>query len=516
MSKERKPRGARGPRLHDTVRRSVDGRAKVRANARVLLAAVMMTVALLAFTARAALAHARLKSSSPAAGAHLSQVPRSLRFDFTETVELTFTSIRLLRADGREIALGPVGYPPGSHRSVVAPITGTMEPGVYRVAWQMAGDDGHPVRGQYEFVVAPGAMGVGVAPLSSSASGEARALAADSAMNASMHHDVVSMPEGNGFGADSPLYVLIRWIQFCAMLLVVGAVAFRFFVLGFMRREAHPHETVLADAERRAATIGHVAAGFLGLTLVLRLGAQSFAMHGASGVFDWSLSAQMIRTTTWGWGWLVQFAGILLVWVGFHGARRAARRNWRVVGWWRLAALGAIVTAFSLALTGHASAAPRLRVLAIVADGLHVLGASSWLGTLAVVLVAGVSAARRAPPDVRGNLIRDLINAYSPVALASAGLAASTGVFAAWLHVGIVSNLWGTRYGVVLLLKLGILGVVALTGFYNWRFVKPRLGTDSATTRLRRSARIEVAVAIVVLLVTAVLVATPTSLDATM
>ena len=65
-------------------------------------------------------------------------------------------------------------------------------------------------------------------------------------------------------------------------------------------------------------------------------------------------------------------------------------------------------------------------------------------------------------------------------------------------------------------MKLAILGVVALTGFYNWRFVKPRLGTDDATGHLRRSARVEVAVAVLVLLVTAVLVATPTSMDMVM
>ena len=110
-------------------------------------------------------------------------------------------------------------------------------------------------------------------------------------------------------------------------------------------------------------------------------------------------------------------------------------------------------------------------------------------------------------------MVSHLINAFSPVALTSAALAASSGVFAAWLHVGRIPNLWGTQYGLTLLVKLAILSVVTLTGFYNWRFVKPRLGTEDATVHLRRSVRVEVAVAVLVLLVTAVLVATPTSLD---
>ena len=52
-------------------------------------------------------------------------------------------------------------------------------------------------------------------------------------------------------------------------------------------------------------------------------------------------------------------------------------------------------------------------------------------------------------------------------------------------------------------------GVAAL-GFYNWRRVLPTLGDDDATHRLRRSARAELGLGLVVLLVTAVLVALPT------
>ena len=132
-----------------------------------------------------------------------------------------------------------------------------------------------------------------------------------------------------------------------------------------------------------------------------------------------------------------------------------------------------------------------MRALAILADGLHVLAASSWLGTLAIVLFAGLTATAASPAVGRGAIVKDLIGAFSPVALASSAVAASTGVFAAWLHVGTIPNLWTTRYGLTLLVKLSILGVVAGTGFYNWRFVKPRLGTEDATVHLRRSARVD-------------------------
>jgi copper transport protein len=473
-------------------------------------------------------AHGRLKSSVPSAGSHLATVPRELRLDFSESPDLTFSSVRLAGPDGREVPVGAMGYAVDSHRSLIVPIAGAMRPGTYTIIWQMAGDDGHPVRGRIEFVIAPGAMGLGIAPAGVAAIRANGALpaASDTSM-AGMHHDPVSMPEGNGFGAESAVYVLIRWVQFVALLLAIGAVTFHSFVLAFIRRDpssaAQPDEpALLAAVESRAASVGHLAAIALAATLLARLAAQSYAMHGGENPFDPALMGPMIGKTMWGWGWLLQLAGILLAGVGFHRARaeRSARAGAIVQGpthlWWRLAGAGAVLLAFSPGLSSHASAAPRLRALAVLADGLHVLGASSWLGTLSVVLFAGLSVAVTDGSARGGAFVRDLINAFSPVALVSAGIAATTGVFAAWLHVGTVPNLWGTRYGITLLVKLGILSVVALTGFYNWRFVQPRLGTPEATAHLRRSARVEVAVAVLVLLATAILVASPTSMDATM
>ena len=477
------------------------------------LTGLLAAVVLLTWVPAPLLAHGRLKSSTPAAGAHLGQVPHQLRLDFSEAAELTFTLVRLQSADGREITLGPLAFAADSRRSVIAPVTGAMDAGTYVVTWQVAGDDGHPVRGRFEFIIAPGAMGAGVS----------------AGAMAGMHHDPVTMPEGNGFGAESPLYVVIRWVQFAALLLIIGAVVFRYFVLGRL-----PHDMAIAtqsadsvfavQAGQDSARVGHMAAAVLAASLLARLFAQSYAMHGAGGVLDVGLVGGMVRTTTWGWGWLLQLIGVVLAGVGFHRARNSSRNTVTpgpaggssMTLWWRLAAAGAVISAFAPAFSGHAASMPKLRALAVLADGLHVLGASSWLGTLAVMLVAGVAVARRHAPGASGPIVRSLINTFSPVALASAGLATATGVFAAWLHVGSIPALWTSRYGITLMIKLGILGIVALTGFYNWRFVQPRLGTDDATMRLRRSARVEVAVAVLVLFVTAILVASPTSMDAAM
>ena len=109
-------------------------------------------------------AHGRLKSAFPADGAHLSRVPRILRLDFSESPDLAFSSVRLTGPDGRAVLLGAMGYAVDTKRRLVVPIAGTISAGTYTIAWQMAGDDGHPVRGQLQFVVAPGAMDAGIPP----------------------------------------------------------------------------------------------------------------------------------------------------------------------------------------------------------------------------------------------------------------------------------------------------------------------------------------------------------------
>ena len=457
-------------------------------------------------------AHTRLKSSSPSAGAHLNVVPRQIRLDFSEVPELTFTTVQLVDPSGRPVRLSAPAYAADSKRSVVVTILGGMPAGDYTVVWQAASDDGHPVRDRFKFVVAPGAAGVGVSGPESASSLDAAA-AHGSQMESSLHQDPVAMPEGNGFGADSFLYVLVRWALFTGLLLTIGAVAFRQLVLRFLRRKEDPDSPMLSDAERRAARIGHWAVGSLIVVLALRLFAQSVAMHGTAGMFDVGLVSAMLVKTLWGRGWLLQLVGIVITGYGFHRARNAAPLSLHSRHGWSIATAGVVILAFTAGLAGHAAAAPKLAALTLFADGLHVIGGGGWLGSLTIVLLAGIPAALALPEPERGPMVAELVNAFSPTALMFAGLVTATGVFAAWMHLGALPALWQTTYGRTLLIKLALLSVMAFTGAYNWLRVKPALGQAEGAVLIRRSATVEVIVGIIVLLVTAVLVATPTAMD---
>ena len=83
------------------------------------------------------------------------------------------------------------------------------------------------------------------------------------------------------------------------------------------------------------------------------------------------------------------------------------------------------------------------------------------------------------------------------------------GFVAAFLAIGPLPALWTTPYGYALLAKLALVALVFGLGAWNWRRQRPRLGSESAATALRRSARAELVAAGLVLLATAVLVSIP-------
>ena len=471
------------------------------------IAAAVLAAALALSVPAVALAHPRFERSEPAEGALLRRVPTELRLVFSASLERAFTRLELRGPDSAEVRLGELRL--DSARMVVAKINGVLRAGTYTVVWQVAGADGHPIRGRYSFIIAPGAAGAD-APAAAPTRGEpAGAIAAPGQTPQPAHHPPTTFPEGQGFDAESPLYVAIRWVGFTALLIVIGAVAFKSAVLALLaRRDADGGRRVLIESVvPRAAALGLAAAVALAVAALARLLAQSYAMHGEEGAFDGLLIGAMLTSTTWGWGWLLQGVGVLVAIAGFALARRGAGTGWAA------AALAALMLAFTPALSGHAAAVPGVTGIAIVLDGLHVIGAAGWLGSLLFVVAIGVPAALRHEQSQRGPSVAALVNAFSPTALLFAGLTAATGLVSAWIHLGSVPALWETPYGRTLLVKLAILAVVAAAGAYNWRRVRPALGDVAGAGRVRRSATAELAFGALVLAVTAVLVATPTGLE---
>lgn len=461
--------------------------------------AVLLGMLLVVLFPLAAAAHQQLLRATPGKGDHLSAAPVQLRLVFNEPVELAVSRMRLTGPLG-DIALAELMLDADSSTVLIARVSGTLVAGTYTVTWQVVGSDGHPVRGEYTFTIAPGATGLAQADAGPAAPGQEPPPAE--------HHPAATFPSGLGFNAESPLYAAVRWLTFVGLLGIIGVVAFRLLVLQLMtRNHGSAGQEMVSRAASGAIGAGRAAIAVLVVALLLRLYAQSWALHGAEAALDPALIRTMLSRTLWGWGWLLQLAGTGLALAGFALARGDGMR-----GWW-IAAAGALIVAFTPALSGHAAAASDLAALAILADGLHVLGAGGWLGSLFIVAAIGIPAALRGPEVERGRAVAALINAFSPTALFFAGVVVATGVFAAWLQLGSVPALWQSTYGRTLLVKVAVLSLVFGTGAYNWLRVRPALGNEAAAGRLRWSAALELTVGVVVLAVTAILVATATPVN---
>jgi copper transport protein len=245
---------------------------------------------------------------------------------------------------------------------------------------------------------------------------------------------------------------------------------------------------------RSAARLGAWAAVLLLIGSGLRAWDQYRSLVDPTAAADEKLAfvGAMVLHTQWGRIWI---ASVLLsgaAWLAF------TRNAWRVM---LIVAMGLAVAP---ALAGHAMGDQAHPIVTIAADALHVAAASCWLGTLFVLALVVILPRRDA--------ILPCVRAFSPVALTSASTLAITGLWAAYVHVGSWSAVLGSSYGRTLCVKLALVTAVAAVGAYNWRWATPKLVAGDPHA-IRNSARAELILGALVLLATAILVATPLPME---
>jgi putative copper export protein len=273
---------------------------------------------------------------------------------------------------------------------------------------------------------------------------------------------------------------------FLAFFAIFGALGFYFFVLrrtpGLGPSASGPFGTVFAAAESRAARVG-----LMGSVLFLILSASNLANNRDHLPFLEALTKGGARTAT------PLVCGVVLL---------LAFALSRLPGAWVVGGLAGLVLALRNVVTG--------RWVAMV-NPLHELGGALWIGSLFVLLVAGLPAILRSsvPADRRGPLVADLVARFSNLALGAAGLLGVTGVITAWRHLKYVAALWTTAYGYAFDAKMLCVLIVAGLGAWNWRRMRPRLRSEGAVEALQLSAARELVFAGVVLVITAMLVSLP-------
>lgn len=261
-------------------------------------------------------------------------------------------------------------------------------------------------------------------------------------------------------------------------------------------------EEALGDpgSQRRLSRWGSRSCIALALLAVARLWAQWQTLGGSEAGGFAELMRPMLFETYWGGALTAQVVLALIGAQAFAAVPRA--------GAWTRAAVATVLLSLTPAFSGHALGESR-PVIGVMLDGIHVLAAGAWLGTLIVLVAIAIPLLGNA--TARAALHGLLVN-FSRVALISAALLTLTGLYAAWVNIGSWHALWSTPYGNALVRKLWAVVVVAGLGAVNWRVTVPRL-TLGRTQRFAVSGVAETVTALIIFLFTAVLVGQPLPLE---
>jgi putative copper export protein len=408
----------------------------------------------------------------------LTTAPTRIQLWFSETPELRFSAIDLVDSTGASLPLGALTV--GDSMNVTATLQRPLAAGRYAIAWRTAASDGHSTNGRFTFIVASPADSTNAASSPSEPNRSATRNA-----NAPI-----------ALGVSRPLSLPVRWAELVAVMVLVGAVVFRLFILPAAQWPVHE----VADASDRARRLAASVVMLFVVASITRLVGQSdLAM--SEGVSRGTAVMSTMRYTRWGHGWTFSAAGALVALVGLFIARTTRSA-------WILAGLGAVAVCVGEAMTGHPGAMGRQAPMAVAVDVAHFLSAGGWLGGLTCVLLCGLPALHTPDEAARAAAGSRLVRTYHRTAVECVALTIVSACIAAWLRFSSMSDLWTTEYGLALLRKIVVVVIVLAFGFFHWRRAVVRDWSATTPRRFRISATLELLAGAVVLALTAVLIST--------
>ncbi|MFI1164829.1 copper resistance CopC/CopD family protein [Streptomyces sp. NPDC020801] len=411
---------------------------------RTLLLLLLAVAGILLAGAAPASAHAALTGSDPQQGVVVDKAPTQVSLTFSEKVAMNDDSLRVLDPEGKRVDTGKPADISGTTYAVQ--LRGGLSKGTYTVTYQVVSADSHPVGGAYTFSVgAPSKTSVAVGG-----------------------QDV-------GGGIVGLLYGFGRYVSYAGFIVLAGGAAF---VLACWQRGAG------VRAVQRLVVSGWVALTAATLALLLLRG--SYTTSGKiADIFDLTLLGQVLQTKTGAAlvsRLLLLAAAALFVAVLFGAYEKREDEEKRDLTF-GLAIGGAVVAAglaASWAMAEHASTGLQPGI-AMPVDIVHLLAVAVWLGGLAALLVA----LYRAPAD--SPIETPAVRRFSRVAFCSVLALVATGIYQSWRQVGSWSALTGTRYGQLLLVKIGLVGLLIGIAWVSRRWTG-RL-TETVTAKAAAKAR---------------------------
>ena len=466
-----------------------------RSRVRLAVSATALGLLGIVLSAAPASAHAALESTTPQQGSQVGTAPSSVSLTFSEGVGINPQSVEVLDPGGHRVDKGDPHNPGGQPATVIVDLKAGLPKASYAVVWHVVSADSHPVSGTFSFGVGVAAgtapAGAGVSPLVGSLDG------------------------------------LFRGIAYMGAVLLLGGTAFLAWLWPAGMTRTRPRRLVGAGWLLSVTGAG---------ALFLLQGPYGAGL-GVGTLVDPGLAGGTLATQ---YGKLILLRLVVLAFAA--GALRrlaAARKDDFRAPRSALAGFG-VVFLVTFSLSEHAGQGTLVPVWATL-DALHLTAASVWVGGLAMLTYAMLR--RSTAADLAAVLPR-----WSRLAMVAILTLVVTGTAQAWRQIGSIGALTGTEYGLLVLGKVVALIVMLVLGDMGRRWIirstaaaapavvelaaaaavaGPRsmsAGTATAAIpiaadtpagpvapsigRLRASVSAEVAIAVVVLGLTAVLVNT--------
>ncbi|MBP0450797.1 CopD family protein [Kitasatospora sp. RG8] len=126
-----------------------------------------------------------------------------------------------------------------------------------------------------------------------------------------------------------------------------------------------------------------------------------------------------------------------------------------------------------------------------VFDQAHIVSGTVWLGGLA--LLVALAGTRKRLGAGAGLLWADTWRRFGLVAMVCVGAVTISGLWLSWKHVGGISQLWTTGYGIALLVKILLVAGLVTAGAFNQFWLMPRIvrarTTDDTASLLHLTLR---------------------------
>jgi putative copper resistance protein D len=262
--------------------------------------------------------------------------------------------------------------------------------------------------------------------------------------------------------------VLSRFLHYSASLILFGVSLFPLYT--YPGRAGKPPARIRRWQQVTALTAA-LCALFSGSLWFLCVAAD---MTGTlRGAVDPDALWSVLSETSFGTVWLARLLVMTLL-VGVIAARVTLTTHHRD---WLTPAFSAGLLA-SLAAAGHTQMHDGIdRIIYLSADGLHLLAAGAWLGGLLLLFYLVGAATRTASPDLGSEAINAAAR-FSGMGYIAVSTIISSGLVNAWFQVGPFTNLTGTPYGQLLLVKLCLFGGMLALAAVNRFWIVPALSRD--------------------------------------